>query len=224
MADQSFWKQQVKKNAILNPIDRISEILFGLIMVLTFTGAISATSHGKQEISELLWGALGCNLAWGFVDAIMYLMNVAVERGHAISVIKRISKSNSPETSQEILEEEIQPLVASLMKKDELNILGLRIKQLPLPEKKIIITWMDIWAAFRIFLLVFICIFPVALPFIFMNDVETSKRTSNGIALLLLFIAGYKLAEYAAFRRLLTAFIYTGIGVLLVALTMTLGG
>jgi hypothetical protein len=83
---------------------------------------------------------------------------------------------------------------------------------------------MDIWAAFRIFLLVFICIFPVALPFIFMNDVETSKRASNGIALLLLFIAGYKLAEYAAFRRLLTAFIYTGIGVLLVALTMALGG
>ena len=67
MNDQSFWKSIVKEDAVLNPVDRTSEVLFGTIMVLTFTGAISAATDGRQEIRELLWAALGCNVAWGFV-------------------------------------------------------------------------------------------------------------------------------------------------------------
>ena len=83
MNDQSFWKSIVKEDAVLNPVDRISEVLFGTIMVLSFTGAISAATDGRQEIRELLWAALGCNVAWGLVDAIMYLMNVVLERAHS---------------------------------------------------------------------------------------------------------------------------------------------
>jgi len=222
--EQNFWRKHIKEGAVLNRVDRTSEILFGLIMVLTFTGAISAATDGKQEVRELLWGALGCNLAWGFVDAIMYLMNIAIERGHAYSVISRITKTENPESAREILKEEVQPLVSSLMKNEEMGEFCQRLKQLPLPSKKLIITWKDIYAAFKIFLLVFLCIFPVALPFALFSEVEIAKRASNGVALLLLFIAGYKLAGYAGFRPIITALVYTGIGVFLVALTMALGG
>ena len=82
MKDQIFWKKRAREGAVLNPVDRIAEVLFGLIMVLSFTGAISASTDAREEVGELLWAALGCNVAWGLVDAIMYLMNVAVERGH----------------------------------------------------------------------------------------------------------------------------------------------
>lgn len=68
----NFWKERVREGAVLSPVDRISEILFGLIMVLTFTGAISVSNDGRQEVRDLLWAALGCNVAWGLVDAIMY--------------------------------------------------------------------------------------------------------------------------------------------------------
>ena len=61
--DQNFWQGVVKADAVLNPVDRISEVLFGTIMVLTFTGAISVATDGRQEIRELLWAALGCNVA-----------------------------------------------------------------------------------------------------------------------------------------------------------------
>jgi len=64
----------------LEPIDRISEVLFGLIMVLTFTGSLSAAESGRAEVREMLVGALGCNLAWGIIDAIMYLMGSLAER------------------------------------------------------------------------------------------------------------------------------------------------
>ena len=65
---------------VLEPIDRISEALFGLIMVLTFTGSLSVAESGRAEVRDMLVGALGCNLAWGIIDAIMYLMGCLAER------------------------------------------------------------------------------------------------------------------------------------------------
>jgi hypothetical protein len=52
----------------LDPVSRTSEILFGLIMVLSFTCSISAASVGREDIRELLISALGCNTAWGIID------------------------------------------------------------------------------------------------------------------------------------------------------------
>src|SRR5204863_1897534 len=59
---------------VLDPIDRVSEVLFGLIMVLTFTGALSVAEAGRDDVRAMLVGALGCNVAWGVIDAILYLM------------------------------------------------------------------------------------------------------------------------------------------------------
>lgn len=222
--EENFWKNQVKEGAVLNPVDRISEVLFGLIMVLTFTGTISVATDGRQEIRDLLWAALGCNLAWGFVDAIMYLMNVLLERGHGLSVLNRIVKSNDIESSREILREEIQPVISGLMTDQELDQLSDRLKNLPIPSKRNLLTVHDILAGIQIFLLVFLCTLPVALPFAFLDDVAIAMRTSNGVALFLLFVGGFILSGYAGFRRVITASIYVVIGVLLVALTMALGG
>ena len=52
-------------NRALEPMDRLSEILFGLIMVLTFTGSLSVAEVGREDVRLMLIGALGCNLAWG---------------------------------------------------------------------------------------------------------------------------------------------------------------
>src|SRR5262245_28378312 len=66
------WLESSKRP--LEPIDRISEVLFGLIMVLTFTGSLSVAEAGHEDIRTMLIGALGCNLAWGVIDGILYLM------------------------------------------------------------------------------------------------------------------------------------------------------
>jgi hypothetical protein len=221
---QNYWNERVKESAVLNPVDRIAEVLFGLIMVLSFTGAISASTDAREDVRELLWAALGCNVAWGLVDAIMYLMNVAIERGHAITVIKAIQQAKDADAGGKILKEEIQPGIAGLMSEKELNELSMRVKNLPEPSKKNLITGTDLWASVQIFLLVFLCTFPVAIPFGIFENLEVAMRASNGVALLLLFAGGFLLAGYAGFRRVVTAIIYTLIGVALVAITMALGG
>jgi len=224
MRDQNFWKDVAKEGGVLNPVDRVAEVLFGLIMVLSFTGAISAATDGRQVIRELLWAALGCNVAWGLVDAIMYLMNVVLQRGHSVTVIKRITNSKSQEASRIILREEIQPLVSALLNDEELDQMSERLKSVPQPSNKHLLTGTDLFAGLQIFFLVFLCTLPVALPFAFFQEVGFALRASNGVALVLLFIGGYMLAAYAGFRRITTAGIYVIIGVLLVALTMALGG
>jgi hypothetical protein len=224
MKNQNFWKDRTKESAVLNPVDRIAEILFGLIMVLTFTGAISVSTAARQDVHELLWAALGCNIAWGFVDAIMYLMDVALERGHFIKLFKQIQKTNNKNELRKILRNEMQPLLAHLMTNEELDSLTLRLKELPEPSKKMLISLSDLASGLQIFLLVFLCTFPVAIPFGLFDDLGVAMRVSNGVALLLLFIGGFLLAGYAGFKRGITALLYTLIGVLLVALTMALGG
>ena len=67
---------------LLDPIERNSEVLFGLIMVLTFTGSLRVTGAEHDDVDRMLVAALGCNLAWGIIDAVMYLISVLSQRGH----------------------------------------------------------------------------------------------------------------------------------------------
>ena len=224
MSRLDFWERRLKESAVLSPIDRTSEVLFGLIMVLTFTGAISAASAGREEVRELLWAALGCNVAWGLVDAVMYWMNVLLERGHALKSILKIRGAADSTTSREALIEEMQPLIVSLTTNEELDQLVDRIKKLPDPAENFLLPGMDMVSGLQIFRLVFFCTLPVAIPFAIFSEVAVAMRVSNGVALLMLFLGGYRLAHYAGFRPLVTAFVYALIGVLLVALTMVLGG
>jgi VIT1/CCC1 family predicted Fe2+/Mn2+ transporter len=72
-----------RTDRILEPIERLSEILFGLIMALTVTGAVSVTTADRLQIRAMVIAALGCNIAWGIIDGGMYLMARLAERGRA---------------------------------------------------------------------------------------------------------------------------------------------
>jgi VIT1/CCC1 family predicted Fe2+/Mn2+ transporter len=69
-----------RRERILDPVSRVSEILFGLIMALTFTTAVGPTAADGDEARVLLSGVLACNIAWGLVDAVMYLVSALTDR------------------------------------------------------------------------------------------------------------------------------------------------
>src|SRR5687768_18227067 len=75
---------------VLEPIERVSEVLFGLIMVLTFTGSLSVAEAGREDVRTMLIGALGCNLAWGIIDALLYLMGNLAEKGRNLKLFKAV--------------------------------------------------------------------------------------------------------------------------------------
>src|SRR5580704_12575623 len=69
---------------ILDPMDGISEVLFGLIMALTFTCTLGVAIADNIQVRTMLIGALGCNLAWGIIDGGVCLMARLNERGRAL--------------------------------------------------------------------------------------------------------------------------------------------
>jgi hypothetical protein len=42
------------RKRLLDPMERISEVLFGLIMVLTFTCSFSVANAGRSEVRKML--------------------------------------------------------------------------------------------------------------------------------------------------------------------------
>ena len=84
------------RRRVLDPMDRIAEVLFGLIMVLTFTGSLSAATSGHEEIRTMLLAAIGCNLAWGLVDAAMFVMAQLGERGRGLVAYRTARRAASP--------------------------------------------------------------------------------------------------------------------------------
>ena len=77
-----------KRPRLVDPVDRVAEALFGLIMAVTIVGSMSIAEAGRNEVRTVLIAALGCNLAWGLVDAVMYLVRTLVERTRtALSLI-----------------------------------------------------------------------------------------------------------------------------------------
>lgn len=225
MSEKNLWQKiESEAGSALDPISRISEILFGLIMVLSFTGSISVVADGKAQIKDLLWAALGCNLAWGIIDAVFYLMSRLCEKGHAYSILKKLKASNDKTKGRKLLTDELPPVISAILKSEEVDQLQERLVMLEDIPKTKLINWSDLRSAFLIFLLVFTCTFPVTLPFIFISNTALALRLSNAIALLILFVGGFSVGKYAGFRPAVSGIGILLLGVILVGLTIALGG
>lgn len=220
----SYWVHTIKASGGLGSIDRINEVLFGLIMVLTFTCSISAATGGEEELSTILWSALGCNVAWGFVDALMYLFSILLERGEAFASIRNVRNATTEESAHNAVTEALPPLVAQILKKEHITHISTELKNLPEPPTKVFLTMHDLFQAVKIFVLVFLSTFPVTIPFIFIDKVHVAIRVSNAIALILLFLFGVYLAKQTSRNRIIMGVAFALIGSILVSVTMALGG
>jgi hypothetical protein len=85
----------------LDPGERLGEILFGLIMVLTFTSTARATLGEEGTARELLVAALGCNIAWGIIDGGMFIMSAMLDRGREAQARALASGEPLPRTRLE---------------------------------------------------------------------------------------------------------------------------
>jgi VIT1/CCC1 family predicted Fe2+/Mn2+ transporter len=208
---------------VLDPIERLSEILFGLIMVLSFTCSISVAAAERAEVREVVVGAIGCNLAWGIVDGIMYLMAIVLERGRALAVARAVRASKDPEHGRQLMTELLPAPVDKLF--DAAALESARAKLVALPElPRARLQKRDWLGALAVFLVVFLCTFPVVIPFVVFEPLQRSMRVSNAVAIAMLFIAGFELGRYAGLGKWRTGFIMVAIGLVLVGITIALGG
>ena len=214
----------VAREPVLNPVDRVSELLFGLFMALTFVGAVSVAESGRPEIRAMLAAALGCNLAWGLADAVMYLVRTITDRGHALTLIRAVRTTADAATGCRLIEDALPSAVTGLVAAQEIEAIRGRILALPAVPERPRLEAKDLLAALAVFLLVVAATFPVVLPFVIFNDVGTAKTVSRGIALAMLFAGGLALGRYAGYGSLRAGFTMMGLGAALVGAIMALGG
>lgn len=209
---------------VLDPAERIAEVLFGLIMVLTFTGSLSVAEAGRQDIRAMLIGALGCNIAWGIIDAVLYLMGSLAENARNLKTYLAVRQVGDPAEARGLIAAALPPVLASVLEPRELEDIRQRLLGLPEPSGRARLSGTDWWGACGVFCLVFLSTFPVAVPFLVMHDAAAALRMSNGVAVMMLFAMGLAYGRLVGATPWAFGASMVGLGSMLVALTIALGG
>jgi hypothetical protein len=212
------------RKRFVEPIERISEVLFGLIMVLGLTCTFSVAHAGRSEVRHLLLAALGCNLAWAIIDAVFYLMGVFGTQGHGILALRALRNTANPSEARAIIADVLPPLLASAVGPEELDAIGHKLNQLPLVPERPQFRRDDWLAAVGVFLLVFLSTFPVVIPFLLFSGPQRALRASNVVAILMLFLTGFALGRHAGRRPWLIGLTMTIVDSALVGITVAFGG
>jgi hypothetical protein len=223
-------RQPVKANFIrryLDPASRLGEILFGLIMVLTATLTAGLTAgSGKAGVRQLLHAAVGCNIAWGIIDAVMYVMNCMTVRSGKWRLLQAVKRAPDPEAAVELIREKIEPELAGVSSSPEREALYRSILQhvTKAAPRKIRVTREDLYGGIACFWLVFISCLPAAVPFLIVPDPMRALRISNFLLIAMLFVIGQKWGQYAHTNRWLAGLAMVVIGLGLVGVAVLLGG
>jgi hypothetical protein len=212
------------RESVLNPVDRVSEVLFGLFMALTFVGAVSVTDAGQGQVRSMFAAALGCNLAWGLVDAVMYLVRTVADRGRWLTLVRSVQAAPDAESGRRLIEHALSRDVAGLVATTEVEAMRGRIVAMTSLPARPKLNRDDVLAALAIFLLVVAATFPVVLPFLLFQDVGTAKNLSRAIAVAMLFVGGLALGRYAGYADWKVGFMMAGLGAALVGAIKALGG
>ena len=211
------------RKRLLDPIERSSEVLFGLIMVLTFTGSFRVSGGDHDDVNRMLLGALGCNLAWGIIDGIFYLLATLSQRGHNLALLREVQNS-SPERGRQILGAAMSDDLSAVLTDIEVESIRSRMKEVPEAAKHPKLRRSDYLAALGVCLLVFLSTFPVVLPFLFMRHPMRALRVSNLIAVVMLFFVGWTYGKYAGYGPWKVGVVMVLAGLCMVGLTIAMGG
>jgi hypothetical protein len=211
----------------LSPGERLGELLFGLIMTLTFTlGAGVAIGASEGASSSMLYATLGCNLAWGIIDGALLILGRMFDRGRLARLGDLIAGAPDDNSALTVVAQELDDMlvpVTSERRRLELYrdvVEHVLIGQHPAPR----LAREDFFAAFAVCLLVFGATLPAALPYFLIHDAWIAQRASNALLIGVLFYVGYRWAQYTSFRPLVSAFVVVGGGIVLVSIAIALGG
>ena len=212
----------------LDPASTLGEILFGLIMTLTFTlgAGIIIQDEGREGARELLIAVLGCNIAWGIIDGALYLVGQLFDRGRLRRLGRTIRHSHDKAGATALIAQELDPLLSDILSASESTTLYARIADniRRNPERATKLTKEDWYGALTSFGLVVLSSVPAAIPFVLIDNATLALRVSNAILVGLLFFSGYWWARYTLSKPWLVGLAFLFFGIVLVLAAIALGG
>jgi hypothetical protein len=211
----------------LDPSESLLEILFGLIMALTMTaGARLLSNPGDIEPLELAVALVGCNIAWGVIDGVFYLLGSRYNRNRRVEFVRRLQRTSDERQAIALIrdefglqdEPETRPQDKETFYRSVLEMLrhaGTARAHFR-PD--------DYVAAGIIVALVSATAAPGLIPLLVMDDNSLALRTANALQVILLFAIGYRWAHYSGASPWRSALVIGLMGIALVLVAVALGG
>src|SRR5262245_43069628 len=100
-------------------------------MVLAITCSFSVAESRREDVRAMLIGAICCNIAWGIVDAVMYLMAGLTARAHSLRMLRELRKANDAAEARRIVSDELLPVAGSALEPSELDQIAIRLRERP---------------------------------------------------------------------------------------------
>lgn len=212
----------------LDPGDRLGEVLFGLIMVLTFTLTADLTLHdGRASARELMAAAIGCNVAWGIIDGGMYIMGALLERARRAKTLLAVQRAPDETSSLAVVASALDDTLVGLQPDEVRHRLYAQVREMALRVKPqpVRVLREDLMGALACFILVVLSLVPAILPFFFfMDEPRLALRLSNALLVASLFLTGFAWGHHASANRWLTGTVFMAVGLALVGIAIALGG
>jgi hypothetical protein len=211
----------------LDPGERLGEVLFGLIMTLTFTlGSGLTADDGPEGVRQLLIAALGCNVAWGIIDGVLLWMHRASERSRRARLGEAVRAAADREAAVALVRGELDASLEEISSADaRARFYDAVVDSVKAAEpRRGGARFEDFQAALVTFALVFGWSLPATVPFFFLSDKLVALRLSNAILIALIFVTGWRWAYWTGGNRLATGASLAGIGAVLVVVAIALGG
>ncbi len=220
---------------MIDPIDGLSETIFSILILLTFTLAyrIIVLSGGSSsdltsgEMNDLLIGAVGAIFAWGVIDGVMYALISLFERGERHRLLKNIQAAESDEEAVDFIADDLdyilEPITEENVRKELYSsvLLHLRDSQ----PRRIGFTKDDFTGALGHIVVAMVSVIPSLIPLLLLrNDMMLAIRVSNIVSLIVLFIVGHRWGVYTGANPWKTGLLITAVAVLLVLIAIPLGG
>ena len=211
----------------LGPTEILCEVLFGLIMVLTFTlGASLVVEEGAEATRKMLLGIVGCNIAWGLIDCVMHVMACMLEHSRKSRLLKALQAADNEHAGLQRIAEHFNPILTPYTTEEERKRLyATFVKRLrnatPAPT---VVLREDLLGGLAKFWLVVLSTLPATLPFLVIDDRFLALRVSNGLLITMLFLVGYRWAQDTNSSPWQVGTLLLLGGLILVGVAIALGG
>ncbi len=210
--------------SVLDPMERISEVLFGTIMALTFTCTVGIATADDIAIQTMLIAALGCNLAWGIIDGGVYLLTNVNNQARKLMTVRAMRAAPDLAAARRIIAELLPPPLVAIVPSEQLELMRNELRQQPEPQERPSLTKRDGVGALSICALSFLSVFPIAIPFMFVGDVRLALRISNAVAIVMLFVCGYAFGLRSGLRPWAAGLSPVAVGVAFVSVCNCIAG
>lgn len=220
---------------MLDPIDLLSETIYSVLIILTFTLAYAISRPNfppgqpiPASYTDSLAGAvLGAALAWGLIDGMMYALMELFQRSERHRLLEQIQTAPSEEEGVEIIADEFDYVLDPIAGEEQRYELYQRVyaKLRESKPRPVGFRREDFTGALGSAIIAVVAVIPSIVPLWLLRDhFFLALRVSNAVSFVVLFAAGYNWGRYTGTSPWRTGLLLVSFAIAMVAIALPLGG